>query len=89
MGNQQARYNGIHIQARGHKIKYKSEESKAKALDNLMDKSKLTDDQVRYVRRVHIPRHKEFSSTALANKFGVSVPAMCMIVKGKTYSDVV
>lgn len=86
--NQHARDNGLHVQARGHKINYKSAETKKKALSNLKDKSKLTPEEVRYVRRVHKSRSKEFSATALAAKFGTSVAAMCKIVKGQTYSNV-
>lgn len=86
--NRHARETGLHKQARGHKINYVSADSKKKALANLKDKSKLTPDEVRYVRRVHIPRSKEFSATALAAQFGTSVAAMCKIVNGQTYSDI-
>lgn len=86
--NAHARATGLHIQAKGHKIKYKSDATKAKALANLKDKSKLTDDEVRYVRKVHKARDKEFSSTALAAKYGTSVVAMNKIVKGETYKHV-
>lgn len=67
---------------------YLSKQTKATCLANLKDKSKLTDEEVRYVRKVHKPRNKEFSATALASKFGTSVPAMCKIVKGETYVNV-
>lgn len=87
--NQHARDTGLHRQAVGHKIKYQSPATKAKALANLKDKSKLTDDEVRYVRRVFKPRDKDFSATALAKVFGTSVAAMCKIVTGQTYRDVV
>lgn len=86
--NQHARDTGLHIQAKGHKIKYKSPYTKAKALSNLKDKSKLTPEQVRYVRSVHIPRSKEFSASALAKKYGTSIAAMSKIVKGQTYRDI-
>lgn len=87
--NQHARETGLHKQAKGHKIQYLTSASKAKALANLKDKSKLTPEQVRYVRRVFRPRTKDFSATALAEAFGTSVAAMCKIVKGETYRDVV
>lgn len=58
------------------------------SLKNLINKSKLTDTQVKYVRKVFIPRHKKFSATALAHKFGVSTAAMCKIVKGETYGHI-
>ena len=86
--NLHARQTGLHKQAVGHKIKYQSDLTKQKALANLKDKSKLTPDQVRYVRQVFIPRSKEFSATALAQQFGTSVVAMCKIVKGQVYKDV-
>ena len=87
--NQHARETGLHKQAVGHKIQYQSKASKAKALANLKDKSKLSPEQVRYVRQVFRPRTKDFSATALAKEFGTSVAAMCKIVKGETYRDVV
>ena len=86
--NAHARLTGLHRQAVGYKVVYKSEATKAKCLSNLLDKSKLTDDEVRYVRKVHVARSKEFSSTALASQFGVSVVAMCKIISGKTYTHV-
>lgn len=87
--NAHARETGLHKQARGHKIRYRSAESKQTALANLKDKSKLTDDEVRYCRQVHRPRDKEFSATALAQRFGTSVAAMCKIINGISYSHVV
>lgn len=87
--NQHARETGLHKTSKGHKLKYKSDETKKIALSNLKDKSKLTPEQVRYVRSVHVPRSKEFSSTALATKFGTSVAAMNKIIKGQTYKDIV
>lgn len=86
--NAHARATGLHKQARGHKINYQSSKTKARALANLKDKSKLTESEVRYVRNVFIPRHPEFSATALANRFGTSVAAMVKIVKGETYKHV-
>ena len=86
--NLHARQTGLHKQAIGHKIKYRSDYTKSKALANLKDKSKLSPDQVRYVRQVFVPRSKDFSATALAKQFGTSVAAMCKIVSGKSYQDV-
>ena len=86
--NRHARQTGLHKQLVGHKLTYKSEATKQKALDNLKDKSKLTPDQVRYVRSVHIPRSKEFSATALAEQFGTSLAAMSKILKRQSYSDI-
>lgn len=87
--NKHARETGLHIQLSGHKLNYKSSTSKKTALANLKDKSKLTPDEVRYVRNVHVPRSKEFSATALAMQFGTSVAAMCKIVSGVSYSHIV
>ena len=50
--------------------------------------SKLTPEEVRYVRAVFVPRSKEFSATALAKQFGTSVAAMCKIVTRQTYQDI-
>lgn len=86
--NLHARETGLHKQAKGHKIKYKSAATKQRSLANLKDKSKLTPEQVRYVRQVHVPRSKDFSATALAKQFGVSVAAMSKIVKGLSYADI-
>lgn len=87
--NLHARQTGLHKQLSGYKIKYQSATSKQKAIANLKDKSKLSPEDVRYVRSVFKPRDKDFSATALALKFGTSVAAMCKIVTGQTYCDVV
>lgn len=86
--NLHARETGLHKQAKGHKIKYKNAGTKQRSLANLKDKSKLTPEQVQYVRQVHVPRSKDFSASALAEQFGVSVVAMCKIVKGLSYADI-
>lgn len=86
--NLHARLTGLHKQSVGHKIKYQSDKSKEKALANLKDKSKLTPEQVKYVRQVFVPRSKEFSATALAQQFGTSTVAMCKIVNGQSYKNV-
>lgn len=87
--NKHARETGLWVKSSGYKIKYLSENSKQNSLANLKDKSKLTPDEVRYCRHVFKPRDKEFSATALANKFGTSVAAMAKIVKGITYKNVI
>ena len=87
--NAHARATGLHKQAVGHKLKYQSAATKAKALANLKDKSKLTPEQVRYCRQVYVPRSKDFSTYALARQFGTSAVAMGKIVKGLTYKDVI
>ena len=79
---------GLNKAGLGVKQSYKSDVTKSRSLANLKDKSKLTDDEVRYVRIVHKPRDKKYSSTALAKKYGTSVAAMCKIVNGTSYSHV-
>lgn len=86
--NKHARDTGLNVKIPGYKVSYKSQETKSKALANLKDKSALTDDEVRYCRRVHIPRDPSYSATALAHEFNVSVTAMGKIVKGITYAHV-
>lgn len=87
--NAHARATGLHVQAKGYRATYKSPATKQASLANLKDKSKLSQEDVRYVRQVHRARSKEYSATALAAKFGVSVAAMCKIVSGQTYKDIV
>lgn len=86
--NAHARATGLHVQAIGHKIKYKSEDSKAKALANLKDKTILTEEQVRYARQVFKPRHPKYGASALAREFGVSSTAMSNAIRGKTFTNV-
>lgn len=86
--NKHARETGLHVQAKGHKIKYKSDKTKTKSLANLKDKTILTDEQVRYVREVYIPRHVEFGASALARRFGVSNVAMSNAINGKTFTNI-
>ena len=86
--NQHARETGLHKQAKGYTPNYQSADTKQKSLANLKDKSKLSPEDVRYVRKVFVPRSKDFSATALAKQFGTSVAAMCKIVSGKSYRDI-
>lgn len=51
--------------------------------------SKLTDEQVRYIRRVYIPRHPEFGQLALARRFNVSSSTIYEIISRKTYKDII
>ena len=48
--------------------------------------AKLTDEQVRYIRRVYIPRHHEFGQLALARRFNVSSSTIYEIISGKYYA---
>lgn len=86
--NAHARRTGLHVQARGHKIKYKSPQTKKKALSILKDKSMLTPEQVKYVRSVYSPRCSYYGVSALAREFGISPAAMSMIIRRKTYKNI-
>lgn len=86
--NHHARVTGLHIQARGHKIKYQSPHTKQKCLSNLKDKTILTDSQVMYCREVYIPRHREFGTRALGRKFGVHSSTMSHAIQGKSFSSI-
>ena len=50
--------------------------------------AKLTDEQVRYIRRVYIPRHHEFGQLALARRFNVSSSTIYGIISWRTYKDI-
>ena len=85
--NAHARRTGLHVQAVGHKLNYQSDATKAKALSNLQDNTILTDDQVLFAKRNVQYRTKgsEFTVTAMAKKFGVSVTALSNAMRGKTF----
>ena len=51
-------------------------------------KRKLTDEQVRYIRKNYIPHSKEFGRRALAKKFNIDYSTIGYIISGKTYKDV-
>lgn len=46
---------------------------------------KLTQADVDYIRRVHRPRHSEYGSKPLANKFGVRPQTITEIVHGRSW----
>ncbi len=50
--------------------------------------SKLTNEQVRYIRENYIPRDSEFGGAALARKFNVSKANISNLLKGKTYKNI-
>ena len=87
--NKHARDTGLLGQHPGF-ITYKSPETKAKSWSNLKDHSKLSEDEVRYVREVCEPgvRNSDFNVSALAMRFGTSSAAMSKIVSGQTYTNV-
>lgn len=50
-------------------------------------KAKLTEAQVREIRKIYIPYSKDYGSCALAKKYGISFAAIRFIVNNKTYKD--
>lgn len=46
--------------------------------------SKLTDEDVSYVRSVYVPRDAEFGGAALARKYGVTTASISLIVRNKS-----
>lgn len=49
---------------------------------------KLSEDSVRYIKRMYRKRDKEFGAVALANKFGVDRTTIHDIIRGKTWREV-
>ena len=49
---------------------------------------KLSDDQVRYIRQVYIPKDKQYGIPALAQKFNVGTNCISNVVNYKTYKYV-
>lgn len=60
------------------------EENFQHAIKEGLYKTKLTDEQVLYIKNKYIPHDKEYSRVALANKFGVSKGHIGRIVQGKS-----
>lgn len=50
--------------------------------------AKLTDDQVREIRRVYVPYSRDFGTVALAKKYGVTNRVIGLVVNGKAYKNV-
>ncbi len=51
-------------------------------------KAKLTDDEVRWIRKNYIPRDKKFGTRALARKFNVSSRSIQAILSRKTWTHI-
>ena len=51
-------------------------------------KAKLTNEQVKFIREVYIPRDKNFGLKALARKFGVGKDAMSDIINKKSFTKI-
>ncbi len=47
--------------------------------------NKLSEEEVRYIKKHYIPRHKEFGQRALGRKFNVSQPVIGDILNNKTW----
>ena len=50
--------------------------------------AKLTDEQVREIRKLYVPQSKEFGTVALGKKYGVTNRVIGLIVNGKAYKNV-
>ena len=50
--------------------------------------AKLTDEQVREIRKLYVPYSKQFGTVALAKKYGVTNRVIGLIVNGKAYKNV-
>ncbi len=50
--------------------------------------SKLTEEQVRFIRSHYIPRHPEFGQAALSRKLGICKSCIADIINHKSYKDV-
>ena len=48
--------------------------------------AKLTENNVRYIRKVYHPRHSQFGARALARELGVSHTAISKAAKGENWS---
>lgn len=50
--------------------------------------AKLTDDDVRYIRKHYKPYSREFGTVALAKKFGVTNSVIGLVARGLSYTNV-
>lgn len=50
--------------------------------------AKLSDDDVKFIRKVYIPQSTKFGTVALAKKFNVTDRVIGLVVKGKSYKNV-
>lgn len=60
-----------------------------KQLDNGDGFRSLTEEQVKFIREHHNPHDKYYGSRPLAARFNVNKTSIDLIVKGKTYKDIV
>ena len=50
--------------------------------------AKLTDEQVREIRKTYVPYSKKFGTVALAEKYGLTNRVIGLIVKNRAYKNV-
>ena len=50
--------------------------------------AKLTNENVRFIREMYTPRHKEFGARALSRKFNVSIAVISNILNRKTWKGI-
>ena len=61
--------------------------SKKYGCDNPL--SKLSADDVRFIRKYYIPRHREFGTNALSRKFNVSKNTILNVINHETYKAII
>ena len=60
-------------------------ENGLQAVGTDMPNSKLTEDDIRYIRENYIPKHPELGGMALSKKFGVGSPQISRIANNKRW----
>ena len=50
--------------------------------------SKLSREDVLYIRRNYIPYDREFGRTALSRKFQINMKTMMEVIQGKSYKNI-
>lgn len=61
---------------------------KTSRLGSYNSNAKLTDEEVKEIRKSYIPYSKEFGTVALAKKYGVTNRVIGLIVKNKAYKNI-
>lgn len=85
-----ARRTGLHVQAVGHKLKYKNKETKKISLSNLKDNTKLLPIQVKFARKKveKRKRNSPYTISALAKRFNVDISTLSAAIKGETFKNI-
>jgi hypothetical protein len=63
-----------------------SEEGRKRSCQNLLDKSKLSIDDVKYIRSVFKKRHPVFGAKPLSEKYEISTTSISYCVNNRTYN---